>query len=899
MDIEKFFDSLDPALLLGLLQQLDFPPLVLCMQVNMHWAVRVLVEDGHCSKMVSVTRSVLAGSEASLSMARGYIYEVCEKISNKMSHIRFGTYVDDMTLAREGTHEMVVGGLTEATEFCVKELRNIKLKCCGKKSLVVGSCKQVADAVVDGLQARGVGATAATSARDLGVDAGGGKRRAVGVMKARLGSAAAKTSRLRIMHKMVKSAARVRTSRLWSGSILPTAMHSATIAGMSRQMLLKVRRLCALAVGGRPCQRCVTTTIAMQFGAMRDPAVQLACDVVFQWIQVLFSDPNKYGGMKRLETAWRKIKDKLTAAGPRRWSYVTGPMGAVIAVLLDLQWDPVAVGKWRNRLEETWELDPSCVLSKVQCAPLLQEIAEDVLADLWKVAAAHRGGASVEGPCTDAAALQRRRWQEKGEWAKAGMLLQVAAGGVWPRQRKFQAQLCEDQWYNLCASQGKHFVQDEFHVCWECDAVHQQPEMAELEDKELRQVALKKGKSDLAFWTRGLALSAQLAVGELPPAVQEIHVVPDEEWLPGTYFTDASGGEHSSSPVLRRVGFAGIALSANFVRPDGMVDGRPRLAIGGVLAGPIQTVNRGELCALIQVLRCIKPDEGAWTTIYTDSAYCVRGADLPKGALLSGINGDLWAEWDAEHNRHGGRVCLIKVPAHCTVQDTRIGVLSFFAYFGNLVADRYAAMVAQEHQVSSNEVKHRSIGEAVHCRVLKHITCAWIVAADMSRRRAAQQTAGAMEEAEVVEPTRLQFRSRRAHAPRVTRISYGKVWMSNGHVLWSPTGKKWQCTLCRVCRKSAAVEKWRDPCCNSTTMPPTAGALPEQEQSIQVEAAEGAPEVHVPIPGGIDDAECTFNLDEMDRQEDPDCELGPWEDEPPPEGEDEQPAVPQPAKAEA
>ena len=82
-------------------------------------------------------------------------------------------------------------------------------------------------------------------------------------------------------------------------------------------------------------------------------------------------------------------------------------------------------------------------------------------------------------------------------------------------------------------------------------------------------------------------------------------------------------------------------------------------------------------------------------------------------------------------------------------------------------------------------------------------------------------------------------------------------------------------------------------------MPPTAGALPEQEQSIQVEAAEGAPEVHVPIPGGIDDAECTFNLDEMDRQEDPDCELGPWEDEPPPEGEDEQPAVPQPAKAEA
>ena len=86
---------------------------------------RLLLKDGQCDE----ERTSRERSQLKYGDLLGYIYEVCDNISNKMSYIRFGTYVDDMTLAREGTHEMVVGGLAEATEFCVKELRNIKLKC--------------------------------------------------------------------------------------------------------------------------------------------------------------------------------------------------------------------------------------------------------------------------------------------------------------------------------------------------------------------------------------------------------------------------------------------------------------------------------------------------------------------------------------------------------------------------------------------------------------------------------------------------------------------------------------------------------------------------------------------------------------------------------------------------
>ena len=66
--------------------------------------------------------------------------------------------------------------------------------------------------------------------------------------------------------------------------------------------------------------------------------------------------------------------------------------------------------------------------------------------------------------------------------------------------------------------------------------------------------------------------------------------------------------------------------------------------------------QRGEALAEVELLRQIEPVEGQWSTIYTDSAYFVRGAALPSQALLAGANGKIWLSWGQQARRHGGGV---------------------------------------------------------------------------------------------------------------------------------------------------------------------------------------------------------------------------------------------------
>lgn len=74
LDVRKFFDSLDPCELVEKLTALEFPPVVLYMQLLLHWFTRVLSHSEFDSLAVHVSRSILAGTEASCSMGRGYVY---------------------------------------------------------------------------------------------------------------------------------------------------------------------------------------------------------------------------------------------------------------------------------------------------------------------------------------------------------------------------------------------------------------------------------------------------------------------------------------------------------------------------------------------------------------------------------------------------------------------------------------------------------------------------------------------------------------------------------------------------------------------------------------------------------------------------------------------------------
>ena len=158
------------------------------------------------------------------------------------------------------------------------------------------------------------------------------------------------------------------------------------------------------------------------------------------------------------------------------------------------------------------------------------------------------------------------------------------------------------------------------------------PDICVLDDAALQTVALTEGNDHLAFRTRGLARRHDSCISP-PLTEQDVAAQPAGAWPHGAYYADASGGVHSANRLLRRVGFAAIQLPSKLVTADGFLAVLPVRCLGAALAGFAQTVNRGELQAVIAVLQQVELEDPHWTALHTDSEYVHPGVALPREAL--------------------------------------------------------------------------------------------------------------------------------------------------------------------------------------------------------------------------------------------------------------------------
>ena len=800
LDVAKFYDSLDPGLLISKLVDLEFPPCVLFMQLLLHWCPRIIASASCDSPVLHVSRSVLAGSEASNSMARGYLYDICERISSRIPSARLGTFVDDLVVRAEGTREQAVEACTEATAMCVVELNAALLDVAEKKSFCVGSTVAVARDVSARLRTRGVSVRTSIGQKDLGVDAGGGRVRRTQVQNARIATGTARTKRLGVLARILKRKAggrRATVARLWKQAVAPASSFGVEVLGWAPSRLLRVRRLAAQACGFNGTGRCLTSAIAIGLGPDSDPAITMPCNVLFHWISMLH-DPNF--PLARVERAWGMCVRHMTDFPSLRWRRATGPMSTCIAVLLDARWIPCAAGLWVDRSGSLWGFDPLMPASREACTPLLDAFARDVRSDLWKAASSHRAGSAVMPGCTSLVRERVMRLASKGNTREAGVLRTAAAAGLWTAQRKFDCGYAASPACVLCGHSGD----DEFHQCWECPAVLGHADMLELDDNALVAVALRQGRTALTRWTRCLCPDPAEDV-PAPPETTAVVSMPDTSWPPALYFTDASGGVYSRTVPLRRVGFAAIQLPDPFLH-DGRLVARPRRWLGGPVAGR-QTVNRGETAAAIALLSQVQPVSGQWTTIVTDSRYLMRGAALPRPALMAGSNHDLWSAWHVQFQRHGERVALIKVAAHTSLDDVRAGVISLHDFWGNLIADRLAAQVTACHQLPQMHIDAFELARAVAAKLMRHVARAHSVAFDL---RAALPEPDQASDLPRVSVPRLKV--------EVVAQSRHSTVFSNGHVA-VPSGGGWRCSTCRLYRKSIAPTVWKMPCAAWTCAP--------------------------------------------------------------------------------
>ena len=99
---------------------------------------------------------------------------------------------------------------------------------------------------------------------------------------------------------------------------------------------------------------CTTTLLVI---TKTEPASRLHAEVITEYLVFLRDHPLP---TKRIERALQLLLGRFEKTPRnRRWFQVTGFLSNFIAILLELEWNPVTAAHWINDLEDTWTFDLS------------------------------------------------------------------------------------------------------------------------------------------------------------------------------------------------------------------------------------------------------------------------------------------------------------------------------------------------------------------------------------------------------------------------------------------------------------------------------------------------------------------------------------------------------------
>ena len=817
IDIEKFYDSLDPHTLVVQLIRLGFPAVSLLLHLQAHWGLRCIMKGGVISPLFGVTRSILAGCTSSNAIARAYLHHVCEELTWQIPSVKLNTFVGDFVLWLIGSKVTLATEMTNALGKAYDVIKKAGLTI-SEKSVVVSSNKQLAvETSQRVLTEKGIHSKAAGQTKDLGVATSLARSRVATVMANRFEKAKLKSKKVQVIKHALKSSGIRFATKAWSTAIAPTMLYGNTAAGIGKAALHSVRTEAVRTLGLEMAGHSTTAVLAVALGELADPAVKVPVATIMQWLQIARSQFEHYPG---LPSMWRLAVKAAKSRRERRWQAVKGPMTATISTLLDCGWEPEEWNQWLDPNGHLWSLADADdkVINVKTCDAMLRVLRQDVLRQKWATSSISHMF-NQEAPWTEGL---RKLWLRLGRTQKydqAKMLIRVVSGGLWTSERVAQAESkrraslvpagaggsaesvpavaggcatttshCKDDdkcspHCRLCGAP----VQSEWHTAWECPAVLKAESMRGCEELVKR---ANTPKNSHGFWLR--ALSTNIYHNISPPTMQDcVEVWPADWWEPGSFYTDASGGEHNEDPLLRRVGIAACSLKSMFTA-GGAFEPEVEAHLMGPLPGPTQTINRGELYAIVQLLKRILHRPGKTTTVYTDSQYCVGG--YMQGAIkqLATFNDDLWEAFFAEVARLNRQVVLIKVKSHLEIQDAANGLILLQDLTGNAIADSLAKKAAAKAAITTKEAEGVGIAKGTVIKVAMHLIKA------------------NLEYLQQLEAAGHRDPNKKRCAP--AGASRKRTPAHRGHEVRRIGTSRWRCHKCLAIRTSLAAHRWPKQC---------------------------------------------------------------------------------------
>ncbi len=285
----------------------------------------------------------------------------------------------------------------------------------------------MARVIADALQQQGILLQTPRAARDLGLD-GHTSRRSTVTSQARLTKA---SRRAAVIQKLVKTDPRARA--LVNTGHRPQASWGLQGQGFAPTTLRKLRGQVSGMTGAKFPGGCTTTVLRPTFGESSDPFVYGRIQLLEEWVNMLDALSVEY---RALELAWKKLAADL-ASRTRRWVKAKGMVGAVIATLLDLDWNPLSPDRWVDNDGEEYCLqtgDPDLLINYALRGAVEQQI--------WQRASKWHHGAGAEGGI-DFTIMKRhiQNLRRHGRAGEAAILQMVAQGALWPGSRRFGSEM--------------------------------------------------------------------------------------------------------------------------------------------------------------------------------------------------------------------------------------------------------------------------------------------------------------------------------------------------------------------------------------------------------------------------------------------------------------------------
>ena len=438
----------------------------------------------------------------------------------------------------------------------------------------------------------------------------------------------------------------------------------------------------ALACSGiKSAGRCRALALVAAYGVQGTPRARIVRETIRAWFDLLRICDAKI--LSDLRVAWFKALHTLNEDNHEK--HIHGIMTNLISLLLKAKWTPKNMLCWIAANGDTW------VMSGTEVAP--DVVAAAINKDLFSIelerAAQHYNGKGLGDGIHYDATVAVMRNLKPNQYNIRCLLETIISGATWPAQRIHELHA---DFPGICPRCGRE-PETALHCYWTCAANSNIQEAAVQDSQDLVNTAREKSDDNPCLWLRGILPKrfVSIPLEESPVKTSTITWINRDHAHLGTgvYYGDASGGENTKYPDIRRVGCAFAVIDSN---------GALVYAARFPLPGEVQTVSRGELFALVVLIR--QAQNLSEIEFITDNKGVRDKFNKgPKEAYKS-VNCDLFAELFQTTIDKGIRLKVRWMPSHLKESDARPENVSELDVKGNALADLYAGEAAKEVQVS-------------------------------------------------------------------------------------------------------------------------------------------------------------------------------------------------------